>query len=58
MPGTLEWMKEHGLPVNCRPLDLEKLLQDSQYDTVILSFWYIADHTWPGFAPGRRPPAW
>jgi GT2 family glycosyltransferase/glycosyltransferase involved in cell wall biosynthesis/Tfp pilus assembly protein PilF len=42
-PGDAEWMKECGFPVKCRPLDLKKLLQDSQYDTILLSFWYIAE---------------
>jgi GT2 family glycosyltransferase/tetratricopeptide (TPR) repeat protein len=41
--GDAERMKECGFTVKCWPLDLKKLLQDSQYDTVILSFWYIAE---------------
>ncbi|MGO8677455.1 MAG: glycoside hydrolase family 99-like domain-containing protein [Limisphaerales bacterium] len=55
--GDAEWMKEHGLPVNCRPFDLKKLLQDSQYDTVMLSFWYIADQYLPrirAWSPASR----
>jgi GT2 family glycosyltransferase/Tfp pilus assembly protein PilF len=41
--GDAERMKECGFAVDCRPLDLKKLLQETQYDTIILSFWYIAE---------------
>ncbi|HTA30996.1 MAG TPA: glycosyltransferase, partial [Candidatus Cybelea sp.] len=40
--GDADRMKELGFKIKARPLDLKKLLRDSQYDTVILSFWYIA----------------
>jgi GT2 family glycosyltransferase/glycosyltransferase involved in cell wall biosynthesis/SAM-dependent methyltransferase/tetratricopeptide (TPR) repeat protein len=45
--GDVERMKECGFIVKCWPLDLQKLLQDSQYDTVILSFWYVAEQYLP-----------
>ena len=41
--GDAERMKECGFTVKCWPLDLQKLLHDAQYDTIILSFWYIAE---------------
>jgi GT2 family glycosyltransferase/SAM-dependent methyltransferase/tetratricopeptide (TPR) repeat protein len=41
--GDAERMKECGYIVKCWPFDLQKLMVDSQYDTVILSFWYIAE---------------
>jgi GT2 family glycosyltransferase/tetratricopeptide (TPR) repeat protein len=50
-------MKECGYIVKSRPFDLQKLLQDTQYDTIILSFWYIAEHYLPrirAWSPGSR----
>ncbi len=41
--GDAERMKECGFAVKCWPLDLPKLLRDSQYETIILSFWYVAE---------------
>ncbi len=41
--GDAERMKECGFTVKCWPLDLKALLQEMQYDLVLLSFWYVAE---------------
>jgi GT2 family glycosyltransferase/tetratricopeptide (TPR) repeat protein len=41
--GDAERMRECGCVVKSRPLDLQKLLQETRYDVIILSFWYVAE---------------
>ena len=41
--GDPERMRECGYVSKAWPLDLRRLLQDSAYDTIVLSFWYIAE---------------
>ena len=45
--GDAERMREIGFTLKCWPLDLKQLLHDTQYDTVILSFWYVAEQYLP-----------
>ena len=42
-------MQARGYPIKFEawPLDLKQLLQDTQYDTIILSFWYLAEQYLP-----------
>lgn len=45
--GDPERMKECGFTIEGWPIDLQKLLHEGQYDTVILSFWYVAEQYLP-----------
>lgn len=45
--GDAERMKECGFAVKCWPLDLKQLLDDTHYDLIILSFWYLAEQYLP-----------
>ncbi len=45
--GDRDRMRECGFASNCWPLDLKQLLRETQYDLIILSFWYLAEQYLP-----------
>ncbi len=45
--GDPDRMKECGFTTKAWPLDLKKLVEDSRYEIVLLSFWYIAEQYLP-----------